>query len=282
MKLTDKIKELKDVLTEEQILSLEDDIKVMVKEEVDLRIEEKVNELEVKAEEYCEKEISEKVEAEKEKLIEEYEGKLEELEENIVEKVDQFLDSEINEQISDEAIEKLALNETFEPIITGIQELFETKYAALDSEGSKALAEAKEQVGKLEEEKDELIADKMELSELAESAAVKLKLKEATEELTETQKERVETFFEGKSFEEVEKKIEPFVAMLNESDDSDDEDDDTENINEENNFSDEDGEVTKENEEKENINESEESENDDADEDKPYTSTNIDGAQNFL
>lgn len=282
MKLTDKIKELKDVLSDEQLVSLEDTIKEMVESEVGLRTEEKINELEAKADEYCEQEIAKKVEEEKEALIEQYDGKLEELEENIVEKMDQFLEAEINEQISDEAVEKVAINETFEPIIKGIMHLFEDKYVSLDSEGNKVLAEQKAKTEELEEKVSELIADKMELSTLAESAAVKLLIAEKTEDMTETQKDRVKTFFEGKSFDDAKEKIDSFVELIEESDESDN-DEDTEDINEneENNFSNEDGEATEENENKEIVTENEENK-DEEDGDKPYSTPTINKAQDFL
>lgn len=225
MELTEK---LKDVLKPEDLKALEDGIKAKINEQVELRTEEKTIELEKKAEEFCEQEISKKVETEKEALIEEYEKKMEDLETNMVEKLDSFLDNVINEQISDEAIHKIALNETYEPIIEGIKSLFENKYVALDSDGEKLVKEQKEEVAKLRDENSKLIKEKMELSELCESGAVKLLIAEKVDGLTDTQKQRVQTFCENKSFEDVEKQIDSFIEIVEEKE----EDSETEKIDE--------------------------------------------------
>ena len=220
MKLTEK---LKDVMKPEDLVELEAGIKTMVNEQVALRVEEKTIELEKKAEEFCEKEIQEKVEAEKEALIETYEKKMEDLENNMVEKLDNFLDSVITEQISEESIKKIALNETYEPIIKGIQDLFESKYVAIDSDGEKLVKEQKDEVERLRNENSTLIKEKMELSELAEAGAVKLIISEKTDGLTETQKERVNTFCENKTFDEVERQIDSFIDLVEGKEDDEDE-----------------------------------------------------------
>jgi hypothetical protein len=275
MKLKEKLKALADVLTEDQLVSLEEQIKTMVSDEVALRVEEKTTELDKEAELYCEQEVEKRVAEIKETLIEQYDEKLEELENTIVEKVDQFLEMEVTSQISDEMIEKVAMNETFKPIVEGIQKLFEEKYVALDSEGNKVLAETKAEVKELKDKLNEAYAEKLELSKLAESAAVKLKISEKTEDLTESQKQRVKVFFEDKSFDEVESKIDSFVEMISETAE---EDKDKTIIAEEKNFSTEDGTIEKTIEEANvaNVNESEEVE-----QKTPYHST-INTAQKFL
>lgn len=214
MKLTEK---LKDVLKAEDLKELEVGIKAMVNEQVKLRVEEKTIELEKKAEGFCEQEIQEKLEVEKETLIEEYENKMEVLEADLLEKLDTFLDTVISEQISDESIMKIALNETYEPIVEGIKALFEEKYVALDSEGEKLVKEQKDEVEKLKDENSSLIKEKMELSELAEAGAVKLLISEKTDGLTDTQKERVNTFCESKTFDEVQKQIDSFIEIVEEN-----------------------------------------------------------------
>lgn len=276
MKLKEKLKALADVLTDEQLVSLEEQIKTMVSDEVALRVEEKTTELDKEAELYCEQEIEKRLTEEKEKLIEQYEEKLEELENTIVEKVDQFLEMEVTSQISDEMIEKVAINETFKPIVEGIQKLFEEKYVALDAEGNKILAETKAEVKELKDKLDEVYAEKLELSKLAENAAVQLKISEKTQDLTESQKQRVKVFFEDKSFDEVDSKIDSFIEMIGEAVE---EDSIKETIAEEKNFSAEDGKI-EENIEKENaanvVNESDEVETK-----RPYSST-LNTAQKFL
>jgi len=216
MKLTEN---LKDVLKPEDLVQLEEGIKTMVKEQVDLRVEEKTIEIEKKAEEFCEKEISEKVEVEKEALIETYEKKMEDLENDMVGKLDTFLETVIVKQISEESIKKIALNETYEPIIEGIKSLFEDKYVALDSDGEKLVKEQKDVVEQLKNENSTLIKEKMELSELAQAGAVKLLIAEKTDGLTDTQKERVQSFCENKSFDDVEKQIDSFIEIVEQKED---------------------------------------------------------------
>lgn len=224
-KITEK---LKDVLSPEDLAELEEGIKKMVKEQVDEKVkllgEEKTSELEKKAEEFCEQEIEKKVAEEKEQLIEEYEKKMVDLETNMVDKLDKFLDSVISEQISDEAIAKIAINETYSPIVEGIKKLFEEKYVALDSEGDKLVKEVKKELEALKEENSRLLAEKMEADELAEKGAIRAILAEKTDGLTETQKERVNTFCEGKSFEDIESTIDSFIEIVEEEKEEDKED----------------------------------------------------------
>jgi hypothetical protein len=244
MKLTEKFK---DVLKPEDLTELENGIKAMVSEQVTLRVEEKTIELEKKAESFCEQEISKKVEEDKETLIEEYENKMEDLENNMVEKLDQFLTTVINEQISDESINKIALNETYEPIVEGIKALFEDKYVALDSDGEKLVKEQKDEVVKLKDENSKLIKEAMELSGLAESGAIKLKISEETDGLTDTQKERVHTLLEGKPFDEVETQIASVIEIVEEREDDSDKETLDESVDSNNSDKDTGGKELKEN-----------------------------------
>lgn len=212
----DITKKLKEHLSEEDLKEFESAVKKLVSDQVTLKVEEKTIALENKAEVFCEQEIAKKVEEEKEVIIEEYEKKMEELETNLVEKLDKFLESEINEQISDEVISKIAINETFEPIIEGIKKLYENEYVALDVEGSGLIAKSKKDVEQLKEDNSKLISEKMELSELVEKGALKLIISEKTDGLTETQKKRVNVFCEGKAFSEVESKIDSFIEIVEE------------------------------------------------------------------
>jgi len=223
MKITEKLKE---VLSEEDLKIFEDGVKQTIEEQVSLRVEEKTTYLEEKAEEFCEQEIAKKLSEEKEALIESYDLKMEELEEKMVDKLDRFLDSVITEQISDETLTKIAINETLEPLVEGIKGLFEEKYVALDTDGEKLVAEAKEEIRQLKEENSSLLADKIELSELAELGSTRALVAESTRDLTDTQIERVNALCEGKSFDEVQEKITAIVEMVADSSD------DKESINE--------------------------------------------------
>jgi len=238
-KITEKLKE---VLSPEDLKTIEEGIQKMVDDEVALRVEEKTKELDEKAEEFCQMKIAEGVDKEKEALIAEYDKKMDELEDTMVERLDKFLEVEISEQISEETLKKIAINESLKPLVDGIKQLFEEKYVELDSDGEKAIADSKEEIQQLKDQNSDLMAEKIELAKLAEGAAIKLLISDKTVDLTETQKDRVSAFCEGKTFEDVQEKIDRFVAIV-----EDDTEDKGEELNEEEekdkekNFSDEDG-----------------------------------------
>ena len=224
---------LKDVLTPEQLdefkaevqQTIDDSVNEKVLEEqarladkaeqfVEMKLEEETAKLEEKAEEFCEMQISEA----KEELIKEYDEKLEEFESTVVESLDRFLETEITESISEDLFEDIGRQEALLPIVEGIQELFEDKYVALDTEGESKVAEMQSKVEDLQEELSESIAEKMELEELAERAAAELLVKEKTADLTISESEKVSSFFDGKSFEEINEKIDGYIQIISEED----------------------------------------------------------------
>jgi hypothetical protein len=210
------IEKLKGVLSEADLAAFQESVNKVISEKVALKVEEKTAELEKMADEYCEKQITEQVEAKTKALSEKYEEDLESLESNIVEKLDQYLELEISEKISDELLEKVALNETYEPIVKGVMELFESKYVALDSEGSKMLKDLTMKVESLEDKLSTKINENIELNSLCEKAAVKTILSEKTIDLTPTQRQKVVMFFEGKDFDSIQKNIDSYVEMISE------------------------------------------------------------------
>ncbi len=197
---------------DEKVLNETSRIEKKAEEYVELVIEEKTESLTVKAEEYIEIQLSEA----REELVSEYDGKLEELESNVVESLDRFLDNEISEKISDELLESVAIDKQLLPLVNGIKDLFETNYVALDTEGSSMLATLQKENESLEEKLSESISEKMELSELAEKAATELLIKQKVDELTISESEKVETFFDGKSFDEVSEKIDNYIGLVTE------------------------------------------------------------------
>lgn len=177
---------------------------------------EKIQEM---AEGYVAKEIDEKVSEIRTQLEEEYSEKVQSLEENVVDKLDKFLDLEISSKISDELLESVAINETYAPLIKGIQSLFESQFVALDSEGSRIVESAKKDVSTLKTKLNEALSDKITLSRKIEKLQTGLLISTKTEGLTESQKERVLVMLEGKEFEEVSAKIDTVVDIITESDD---------------------------------------------------------------
>lgn len=218
---------LKDVLSVEQL----DEFKAEVQKSIDEKVLDETARIEKKAEEYVELVVEEKTESltqkaeefieiqlseAKEDIIKEYDEKLEEMESTVVESLDRFLENEISEKISDELVEAVAIDEQLLPIVDGIKSLFENNYVSLDTEGHSMLAKITSEKEELEEKLSESIAEKMELSELAEKAATELLIKQKSEELSLAESEKVEGFFEGKSFDEVSEKIDNYIGLIQE------------------------------------------------------------------
>lgn len=212
--------QLKDVLSEEDLKSFEKDVKSLIEEKVSMQVEIEKQNIEKLAEEYCEMKIEETVKTISEILIKEYDEKLDSLEANIVEKLDRFLDLEITENISEQALKDIAINETYGPIVQGIQQLFERQYVALDTEGHAMLRDYTEKIAELEESLSDSIASKLELEETVDIAAAKLLISRKTEHLTESEKKRVFDFFDGKGLDETQTKLDSFVELIMEKEEA--------------------------------------------------------------
>lgn len=226
------LEKFKDILKEEDLNEIKAAFDVLLAEKVEAKVATETDKIQLAADEKVATQVSKKVEAETAKLVVEYDKKMKNLETHLVEKIDQFIDSEISENISEETLKGVAVNEAYKPVIEGIMRLFEEKFVALDVEGHGILREAKEEIESLEEKLSTIISEKMDLkSDLDETKAATL-ITGKTKDLTETQIERVKTFFEGKSFEDVDGKIDSFVELVQETeeivteDDSDKSDDD--------------------------------------------------------
>jgi len=208
------LEKLKDVLEAEDLQKLNDYIKTMVEEEVVKRVaiiaEERTTKLDVMAEKF----VAQRVAEEKAKLEQENQKALDEMEDRLIGQLDSFLEEEINANISDKALEKVAINETLLPIVTGIKKLFEESHMELDSEGSALLKSMQEQVETLKTEHSKLIAEKMEQSVLIEAAAKDRIISEKINGLTEEQKVRVKTFVESKDFESVQTDIDRIISIV--------------------------------------------------------------------
>ena len=170
-KITDKIK---DILTPKDLQIFEAAVESMVKEKVALAEEEMKTKYDTIAEEYVSKQVAERLETEKAQIVEDYDLKLESLEKKIVTKLDSFLDHVIAEQISDETLEKIALNEVALPVINGIKKIFSENYVELDTDGSKLIEEAQKAKTDIEKQLSESLQKNMELEERLEKTATYL------------------------------------------------------------------------------------------------------------
>jgi len=216
-KITDKIKKM---LTPSDQKVLEEAIEKLISTRVALSEEEMKTKYDELAEDYCKKEVAERLEKEKATLVESYDEKLNNLEKKIVSKLDSYIEHVISEQISDETLNKIAVNEVALPLIVNIKKLFSEHYVDLDSEGSTLLKQKDAKVKELEEKVSEMTKKILESEERLEKSAAFLIISEKTEGLTQTQKQRVVKMFKNKAFNEIKENIDEFVSMVKESADN--------------------------------------------------------------
>lgn len=196
----------------EKVLSEQSRLAEKAEQYVEMRTEEITNNLEELAETFCEAQIKEATDS----MIVEYDERMEEFESTVVESLDRFLESEISENISEDLFESIGRQEALLPLVEGIKELFESEYVALDTEGESKLAVMQDKCEELEDQLSESISEKMELEELAERAASELLVREKCEDLTISESAKVVAFFEGKSFEEIDEKIDGYIQIVSE------------------------------------------------------------------
>ena len=201
-------------LTEEQLDEIESGFTALIEEKVDYKVQEEKLRLEKLSEQYVAEAVAEKTEEIKNTLEEATEQWKQEKEAEYVDKLDKFLEHEISENISDEALEKIAINETLEPVVNGIKKVFEENGLELNTDGEVQVKKLKEEIDTLKGENSDLINKNMESADRAEKAAILLRITEATENLTVEQKTRVKEMFEGKDFDTVHAKIDGFVDMI--------------------------------------------------------------------
>lgn len=217
---------LKEVLSEDDQKKLETAIGDLIEsksdERADLKVEAKTKELTATLEADFAKKLDEAIVAEKAKLEEEKTKAIEALEESLLEKLSSFLDLQISEKISEETLEKIAINETFKPIIEGIKDLFESKFIELDTDGEALLRDAKEEIESLNDKISSEITEKIELKESIDRLKADILVKEKTKDLSPEQATKVAKFFEDKDLKETEKKIDAFLEMIVEKEEAED------------------------------------------------------------
>jgi hypothetical protein len=212
--ITEKIKGL---LTPEDLAIFETAMSKLVSDSVALRETELKAEYDQLSESYCAKRIAEDTEKVKSTLIEEYDLKLENLEQKVVARLTSFIDHLITEQISDKAIEKIAISEVASPIVEKIRKIYAESFITLDTDGSTQIKESEKRLKALETQLSEAISNKMELQDKLDQTASYLLISEKTSGLMESQKERVVKMFKGKKFSDVSGQIDNFIGVIKES-----------------------------------------------------------------
>ena len=175
-----------------------------------LKINEKTEEVQKACEDYI-NEYFEKAFAEK------YEKELALMEESILAQLDAYLDYAITENITPEQIKSVAVNETFAPIIKGIQNLFEESYVPLNLSGKKKIKEAQAHIAELEASLSKQITENMTLTDRAEKYAKRALIAEKTADLSKADAANVRKFFAEKSFATTKQDIDSYCNVLKES-----------------------------------------------------------------
>lgn len=216
--ITDKIK---DHLSEEDLKLFESAVEKMISDKVNQIVALKEEEIKTKTDELAEKyvteEVAKRLEEEKAKLVESYDAKLESIETKVVSKLDSFFDHVISEQISDEMLEKVAINEALMPVVNGIKKVYSENFIELNSDATVQIKESESKVKKLETQLSESIAKTIDLEGKLEKAASMLLISEKVEGMVTSEKDRVVKMFKGKKFSEVEEKIDTFIEIIKES-----------------------------------------------------------------
>ena len=154
------------------------------------------------------------VEDKTKELDEAFEARVKEVEFEMLEGLDRFIETQVEENISEDLINLSGINEANEEVIQGIRALFETKYVALDVEGAGLLKKNELALESRDKDLSEAIEKNMVLTEELDKTKKEKFLSENTVKLTESQKARVTTIFEGKNFEYTSKNLASFVQLM--------------------------------------------------------------------
>jgi len=215
-----RLEEMADEFLELELKERLDEAKATLEAEYETKTqsfkEAALEKLQEHADSYVATVLAEKLEAKTLELDEAFDAKVEALEESVLDNLDRFLELEITSNISDSLLESIAINQAFKPIVEGIQGLFESHYVAIDTDGSEKVEALETKVKTLETKLDESYEHKMVLNEKVDTLKAGLLIATKCDGLTATQKDRVITMFEGKSFDEVKAKIDTFVQVLEE------------------------------------------------------------------
>lgn len=145
-----------------------------------------------------------------------YGEELEQIEENVLNKLDDYLEHVVNEEIDPSIIESIAINETYAPIISGIQSLFQEQYVPLNASGKKKVKELATEKAQLESSLRKQVDLNMELKESNKVLKKAALIAEACIGMSAKEAEQVREYFEPKKLDETKADLPGFVKMLKE------------------------------------------------------------------
>ena len=155
-----------------------------------------------------------------EKFTEKYGQELEAIEEKVITGLDKYLEFNINEKIGPGLIQKSAMQETYEPIVEAIKQIYEDQYVPLNTTGSKKIRELKAENTELQSSLKKQLDENMRLAELVETTGKKSLISEKVADLSAEQRVKVKKFFKDKSLNETKKDIDAYIEMIQEQADS--------------------------------------------------------------
>ena len=225
MSVTKKIEE---ILSPADLKSFEEGIERMITNRVEKGVAEKVAVMETElkqkydiiSEQYVEKKLVTELEKKSAELVAENDQKIADLEKKVVSRLGSFLDRVVTENISDAILEKVAINEVALPILEKVRAVFTEGYVEINSDSQKKIDEATVKADKTEKQLSESISKNMVLEERLEKLAVFLMISERTQGLEPALKKQVVEEFKTRQFDEVDAKIDGFVKLIKEAEES--------------------------------------------------------------
>lgn len=172
--------------------------------------EELSNEFKERAETVLAAAVSARVAEETAKIREDYEAKLaaatEELEKSLTDKVDSYVTYAAEEWVkqNEVAIESAIKVEMAESFLNGLKGLFEQHNIAVDDEKLDLVAAANEKAEGLEEQLNASLKEKLELTKEINDLKRNKMVKDASESLTVTQQEKLQSMAEGIEYDNLE------------------------------------------------------------------------------
>ncbi len=180
-----------------------------IAKKADKKVAEQMKKLEAAAQQY----IVEYFDKEFEKK---YGEELEQIEENVLTKLDMYLEHVITEKIDPSLIQTTAVNETYAPIISGIQSLFQEQYIPLNASGKKKLKELAAEKSELEESLKNQVDLNFELKEHNKVLQKAKLVAEACIGMSARDARKIRNYFEPKGLNETKADLPGFVQMLKE------------------------------------------------------------------
>ena len=143
--------------------------------------------------------------------FEQFRKMFEEKEEHMVDALNKFLDEQIASKISDKLIRESVVSEEMTSLVEGIKMLFEEHYSGIDA--TAGIRKIREENKQLKEAYERALSEKSDLRQKLEEAATRILIAEKTQDLSDVQREKVMTYFEGRDFDFVQDRIDNFILL---------------------------------------------------------------------